>query len=111
MGHYFQGGATETDLSDLTIGVDNGGFFNFITNVVNDTTNNLHKELEKTEGIIEAVNKGWQGVSRDIFLEQLDSSIEKIKNDISREHDQLQAILLEVMDSYYSIDSNLLSNE
>lgn len=95
-------------ISDLSIGVDSNGMNNYINTLLDSLFVKTQEKLQDTSELVTVISSGWQGFSRDQFIEDLNSSISEMVEKIDTEKTYLQNELNELLYSYQQIDSNLM---
>ena len=110
MAQYFNGayGARDMALNTMTEGISVEGMRNFHDTLKAKLLTGVSEKLEETGEIETALKEGWQGQSRDVFLEQFSNGIKSVKNDLSSEYNDLMRKLGELMDSYFDQDKKMM---
>ena len=99
------------NISDLSIGVSKTGIDEFMTDVTNNFMQKAVDAINNADAVITAINAGWQGVSRDAFLAQFETSRQKVCDAITQEELQLWNVISAIKGSYYMIDQELMNDE
>ena len=94
--YYFKGGhQAMTDMKNVSFGSSHKGFEKYLEDLHLDIKA-VKKAAENVDGIQKAVDIGWQGVARDIFLEDFGESIKNLVETVSNEYKDLKARLNEL---------------
>lgn len=95
-------------MGDLTIGVSKAGMDSYIENLKLEIITNTIQKMDNIQAIEAAINKGWQGESRDKFLTLFKKQRDLIKEDLKKEYKDLEFRLQELEASYYKQDKEML---
>ncbi len=98
----FDGGITE--------GLSKQGMEAYLDNLRLGILNDVGNALDNTDDLQQAINKGWQGVSRDKFVAQFNKAVETIKEDLAQEYADLVNKLSELAQNYYIQDANMIQD-
>lgn len=97
-------------IGQLNIGFSSEGFEEYKSKLQVELIQNTSEKLKDTNTVIQTLNSGWQGKSRDVFVEQLQRTVTNIINDLEREYDDLCARFAEIENNYYEQDNHLMDN-
>ena len=100
-------GASDTGISDLTVGISKSGMEAYIQQLKADLLDTSVEKINDTSNMLNAINSGWQGASRDNFISDFNAAREAIANDLIAEYNDLAARLQELQDNYFKQDSEL----
>jgi len=100
--------ARDMSLDTMTEGISVHGMREFTDLLKAKLLTGVSEKLEATSGINDALKAGWQGHSRDVFIEKLTGAINAVKNDLSVEYSDLMNRLGELMDNYYEQDKKMM---
>ena len=101
--------AADATIGNLSIGIDIQGMQAYRESLKTQLITECKTKLEQTDGISNAITAGWQGVSRDRFLKDLEETIIKIEEDLEAEYADLESRLLELESNYFEQDSNMIN--
>lgn len=106
----FDGAYESRDMSldTMTEGISKAGMENLLEMMQVKLLSGVRDELSKTEGIVSALKAGWQGKSRDVFLEKLDKSVSGIATDLANEYYDLMKRMRELAENYYKQDQRMM---
>lgn len=110
--NYFEGAYENRDLTleNMTEGIDVQGMQQLLEDLRVNVLENISNQLEQTEGIVTALNRGWQGAARDAFLLDFSNKIEEVRNNLQAEYNDLNRKFGELADSYFNADSGMINN-
>lgn len=83
------------------------GYVDYLKLKVVDVVTN---ELRTVNDINSAIDKGWQGKSRDLFLQKFDKLIEQTCEEIEAEFGNLVSRMSELAQNYYEQDAKMLED-
>ena len=101
-------GASEMGLSTMTEGISKEGIRELVEVMQAELLKGVVEKLKATEGIQTAITSGWQGKSRDAFLDKMTKAISSIINDLNAEYTDLLKRLAELVESYYAQDEKMM---
>ena len=109
-GHLFDStyGSRDMSLDTMTEGISVQGMRNFTDLLKAKLLTGVCEQLEKTDGIGKALQAGWQGESRDVFMQKFTNSVVAISRDLTAEYNDLMNRLGELLDSYYEQDKKMM---
>ena len=96
----FAGGITE--------GISSQGMANYLDKLQVDLLQKVSETLDDTADLEAAINKGWQGRSRDIFLERFNAAIKSTEEDLHAEYADLVNKMSELSQNYYEQDAKMM---
>lgn len=96
-------------IGDLEIGISQKGMEEYITNLKLELLQTSKDKINAFDEVEQAINNGWQGKSRDIFLEKFKIAREKICEDLEKEYQDLENRLTDLQSAYFEADQNLMS--
>lgn len=94
-------------IGDLTIGIDANGMVQYKEDLRAELLQQSKEKINNVQEVLDAINAGWQGVSRDNFVKQFASVREKICEDLDNEYADLENRLTDLQSAYFSIDKNI----
>ncbi len=97
-------------LSDMTVGISEKGMEKYREDLKHDLLNTVIKEINDTKALESAINKNWQGVARDRFIDDFNDAREKIGKDLNKEYKDLSARLVELETNYFAQDYYMLED-
>ena len=101
---YFKTGRTDMDaMKDVSYGLSKKGMDKYIDDLKLDI-DAVKKAVKDVDGIQKAVDKGWQGYSRDVFYQDFDESIENLLDSVEKEYKDLKNRLEELEDNLINQD-------
>ena len=98
----------DMDFYDVTSGISGKDYVGFIEYLRVDVLEKIKQELDNTTAINNSINAGWQGESRDRFLQKFDNTIAATKSELNIEFKTLVGKLNELAQSYYKQDSKMI---
>ena len=101
-------GSDKLEIGQLDIGVSKQGMNSFKDALKLKLLDQVKDKINETENVINAVNDGWQGASRDKFLSDFQKATEDLIKDIAAEYTDLENRLTELESAYYDIDNKLM---
>ena len=101
-------GANNVGIDDLTIGISAAGMEEYKKNLKAYLLTQSVDKINDTSTLEAAINNGWQGASRDVFMEKFNQMRESIVNDLSKEFDDLSARLEELEEDYFAQDNKMI---
>lgn len=109
-GNYFQNSYEDRsqELTTMTEGISAVGMQNLHDSIKARLYEGVIQKLEETEEIQSALNKGWQGESRDKFLNEFSRGIDMVKSDLHKEYIDLAHKLGELTEYYYETDKEMI---
>lgn len=96
------------EIGQLDIGVSKQGMKAFKEALQLKLLTQVKDKINETSDVIDAINDGWQGASRDKFITDFANAIEALINDIAAEYTDLENRLTELESAYYDIDNKLM---
>lgn len=110
MANYFGGAYHSTDmtLDTMTEGISKQGIDNLVEVMQTKLLTGVSEKLKETEGITTALKAGWQGKSRDAFIENMSKAIDGIISDLQAEYMDLMKRMSELVQSYYDQDAKMM---
>lgn len=93
---------------DVSQGISKEGMQQYMENLQADLLTKVNEKLEETDGISQAIARGWQGQSRDKFLDQFEKGIRAVQSDLQSEYSDLMMRLSELTSNYYSQDAKMV---
>lgn len=97
-------------INNLDIGFSASGLEEYIKLIDVKLLQNIQTELNNTDTLINTINAGWVGKSRDIFLQQFEQSINAVINDVQAEYEDLMTRFSEIQSNYYEQDNELMNS-
>ncbi len=110
MGSIFQDGGRSLDIGNLDIGFSEEGLKEYRSKLNDVLIIQTEEVLKNVSDIETAINDGWQGRSRDVFMEQFGNTIEEIIKDLKLEYEDLDNRFTEIQDNYYKQDEELMNS-
>lgn len=101
-------GSNGLGIGDLSIGVSAQGMSEYVEKIRMDLLKDAREMINNVETVEAAINKGWQGASRDKFLTDFEAMRDQICTDLEEEFYDLEAKMEEVMGAYYDIDQRIM---
>ena len=95
--------------ADVSQGISKQGMMDYCESLRVELLKGAIKKLEETDGIQGAIIKGWQGESRDKFLDNFERAIKATAQELFAEYADLIKRLSELAQDYYSQDSKMLN--
>lgn len=105
------GGSSSLSIQDLDIGVSKAGMEQYKEQIKSDLLITSKELLQDISEIERTVNAGWQGVSKDKFLSDFKSDVDKICEDLENEHADLQLVLGDLEEIYYKVDASIMGED
>lgn len=106
----FSTGAENVDIGSMTMGVSASGMSGYRDQLKLSILVETKEKLQDVTGIQSSIDAGWQGESRDRFLEDFGVQIETIMDDLEAEYFDLEARLDELEDNYFKQDENMVAD-
>jgi len=97
-----------SELAEMTEGLSAKGMEAYLEALKANLLVKVADTLDTTDELEAAINKGWQGVSRDKFMTQFNTAIKNTKEDLAQEYADLVNKLSELAQSYYAQDANMI---
>lgn len=110
LGGIFGGNSNSLGIENLDIGFSESGFNEYKKTLEADLIAKTEEILKNQTAVIEAINAGWQGKSRDIFVEQFQNTVNRIIDDLNYEYQDLEERFKEIQNNYYEQDNNLMND-
>ena len=107
---FISTGSKELGIEGLNIGYSEQGLKDYRRILEDNLIRETGKVLMNVNEIESAINAGWQGKSRDVFMEQLGRTIKNIINDLNDEYDDLNARFKEIENNYITQDEELMNS-
>lgn len=98
-------------MSDLSIGVNKNGMENYIHMLLDSLFVQTKKNIQDVSDVITAINSGWQGVSRDNFINDLNGTISEMVSNLDLQKNNLETQLTTLMYNYLNLDADLYGND
>ena len=95
-------------IDNLDIGVSTRGASEYFQSLQAQLLTGVETIVNDTEAVIAALDKGWQGVSRDKFDQQFQAAREQLLMDLRKEYTDLVTKIGEVVESYINQDKNMI---
>ncbi len=92
----------------VTEGISKSGVEAYVEYLQVEVIQSLINKLDDVGEIQAAIDKGWQGESRDKFLRAFASTINQTEEEIQAEFKNLVDRLSELIQSYYKQDENMM---
>lgn len=110
MANYFGSAhrATDMALDTMTEGISKQGIENLVDVMQAELLKGVSEKLKETEEIQTALKAGWQGYSRDVFIENMSTAIDAIIEDLTSEYYDIMQRLAELVQSYYEQDAKMM---
>ena len=102
--------AGSLDIGSFSTGVSADGMNDYMESLKTKYITETRDLLDDVEEINNAINQGWQGVSKDNFMEQFEKAREVVKEDLDKEYQNFQNRLDELSAQYFETDQNLLND-
>lgn len=93
---------------DVSQGISKQGMEEYIQNLRTDLLTKVNEKLEDTDAMAQAIARGWQGQSRDNFLNQFEKGIRTVQSDLRSEYTDLLMRLSELTSNYYEQDAKMV---
>ena len=108
--NYFDGAYEnrELGLDSMTEGISIEGMQQLLDDLRVNVLESVSTQLEQTEEIVSALNKGWQGAARDAFVLNFSKSIEEVKDGLNAEYRDLLRKFGELSDNYFNEDNRMV---
>lgn len=97
-------------IDNLDIGFSASGLEEYKATLEADLIAKTEQILNNQTAVIEAINAGWQGKSRDVFLGQFSDTVTHIIEDLNYEYEDLLERFKEIQNNYYEQDENLMND-
>ena len=94
---------------DVSQGISKQGMEEYIQNLQTDLLTKVNEKLEDTDAMAQAIARGWQGQSRDNFLDQFEKGIRTVQSDLKSEYSDLMMRLSELTRNYYEQDAKMVN--
>ena len=95
-------------ISELTTGVDRSGMESYIESLRLHLITEVFQDIDDVSAIEATINAGWQGVSKDRFLDQFKTMREQIKEDLQKEFINTTNRLYELQSNYFKQHENMM---
>lgn len=95
-------------IDQMSIGVSSAGVEKYLENLKTDCFDKAIADLEKTSAIQSQLDAGWQGNAKIVFTEQMNESIQQLKEALESEYSSLEVQIRNIMNDYYTIDNSLM---
>jgi uncharacterized protein YukE len=98
-------------MGTMTVGVSASGMENYreeLKSVVLIDTSTL---IDDVSGIESALNAGWQGASKDAFLQKFAQHREALKGELAAEYQDLENRLEELQSFFFNQDQKMIDME
>lgn len=93
---------------DVSQGISKQGMEQYIEDLKADLLIKVSEKLEDTDAMAQAIARGWQGQSRDNFLDQFEKGIRAVQADLASEYSDLMMRLSELTRNYYEQDAKMV---
>ncbi len=104
----FTTNSTSMSFDNVTEGLDIQGMRNYIDYLKVKVLDEVIKQLKSISSVQAAINRGWQGQSRDKFLKQFESQIENTETELKKEFADLETRMNDLARSFYNQDADML---
>lgn len=104
----FTTNSTSMSFDNVTEGLDIQGMRNYIDYLKVKVLDEVIKQLKSISSVQTAINRGWQGQSRDKFLKQFESQIENTETELKKEFADLETRMNDLARSFYNQDADML---
>ena len=104
------GNSTNLGIEDLSIGISSKGLDSYLDTIKAEYLEKVSIDTE-VDAIIQVINTGWQGKSRDTFEKQLNQMADDIKADLKKEYKDLENRFKELEAFYFEQDNTLMNEE
>ena len=95
-------------INDLSIGVSTSGLQAYLDELRASLLTEVESKIDDYTTVKSALDKGWQGVSRDNFETNFQEMREKVKEDLRLEYSNLHARIEELAYNYVQQDKNMI---
>ena len=95
-------------ISELTIGIDRNGMETYKDSLKAELLVSTRQRIEDITAIESAINQGWQGVSKDKFMDKFKTLRERVSDDLEREYKDLEYRLDELVSNYFQQDKKMI---
>lgn len=107
MANYLKTGRTEmASMGNVSYGLSKKGIQKYIDDLDFDVKA-IKEAIKAVDGIQKAIDKGWQGYSRDVFYEDFNESIEDLLDSVEKESKDLKNRLEELQNNLINQDINM----
>lgn len=101
-------GSSNMDIGDMTEGISAKGMEEYIESLKAYLLVETTKIINDTSALESAINAGWQGQSRDKFIEKFNEARSAISDDLKKEFKDLNNRLAELQINYFAQDSKMI---
>lgn len=101
-------GGNNMGISEMTEGISTNGMEEYLENLKAHLLTETTKIINDTSALESAINSGWQGQSRDKFIEKFNEARMAISMDLKKEFKDLQNRLAELEMNYFAQDSKMI---
>ena len=95
-------------IGDLTIGVSTTGLETYKASLKASLLNTVAEKIQDYSDVKSALDKGWQGASRDAFETRFENMRTKVIEDLQAEYRNLEARIEELAYNYIQQDKNMI---
>lgn len=104
-------GSRSLDIDRLNIGFSRDGIKKYRENLRDSLIDGTSDVLKNNfETVKNAIDEGWQGHSRDVFMAQLSDTISRIESDLKKEYRDLNNRFEEIENNYFRQDEELMNS-
>ena len=103
------GGGRDMAFTQVTHGISKQGIEGYLEYLKLSIITQIEQKLDDTSGFETAINKGWQGASRDVFFEKVGKAIKSTKDEINAEFNNLRLKLSQLTNDYYGQDKAMIN--
>ncbi|MBE6155825.1 MAG: hypothetical protein E7164_03605 [Firmicutes bacterium] len=95
-------------IGDLTIGVSTTGLENYKAGLKAELLTTVEEKINDYSAVKSALDKGWQGVSRDNFERQFENMRKQVIEDLRLEYANIEARIEELANKYIRQDQSMI---
>lgn len=103
-------GGRDVGIDGLSIGISSQGMDEYIEVLRISLLQNVKEQIDDVTELETKINAGWQGQSRDRFLNLFEQSRNNVKDDLEAEYNDLVARLVELQQNYFAQDANMIQD-
>ena len=101
-------GATDMTIDTMTEGVSKDGVETLVETMKAELLVSISEKLKATDAISTAIKAGWQGKSRDDFLDSFSKAINAVRRDLAAEYTDVLKRLAELIENYFKQDQEMM---
>lgn len=101
-------GGQNMSFDGVTEGIDRDAMKTYLENMKIELLDTVKEQINSVSDVLDAINAGWQGESRDVFLRQFASQRRAIIEDLEDEYKDLMARFKELQEFYYKQDEQMM---